>query len=71
MDGMEFVIYAAEVLLDEDAAQNAYELFNTTFITPPLWTFPEWFNATVQSMVDATSAAAESVSDYIGISGGE
>jgi hypothetical protein len=71
MDGMEFVVYAAEMLLDDDAARNAAELFNTTFITPPLWTFPEWFNSTVQSMVDATSAAAESVSDYIGISGGE
>jgi hypothetical protein len=71
MDGMEFVIYAAEVLLDDDAAQRAAELFNTTFITPPLWTFPEFFNSTVQSMIDATSAAAEAVTDYIGISGGE
>lgn len=68
---MEFVIYAAEVLLDDDAAQRAAELFNTTFITPPLWTFPEFFNSTVQSMIDATSAAAEAVTDYIGISGGE
>jgi hypothetical protein len=46
-------------------------LFNTTFITPAMWTFPEWFNATVQSMIDATSAAAESASEYIGISGSE
>jgi hypothetical protein len=67
MDGMEFVVYAAEMLMDDEAA----ELFTQTFITPIGWTFPEWFDTTVQSVVDAASAAAESVSDYIGISGGE
>ena len=64
---MEFVVYAAELLTDDAAA----ELFNQTFIVEPLWTFPEWFNSTVQSMVDATSSAAESVSEFIGISGSE
>jgi hypothetical protein len=67
MDGMEFVVYAAEMMLDDESAR----LFNQTFIVEPLWTFPEWFNTTVQSMVDATSSAAESVSEFIGISGSE
>jgi hypothetical protein len=46
-------------------------LFTQTFITPIGWTFPEWFDTTVQSMIDATSAAAEAVTEYVGISGGE
>ena len=67
MDEIQIVVYAAEMLMDDEAT----ELFTQTFITPIGWTFPEWFDTTVQSVVDAASAAAESVSDYIGISGGE
>jgi hypothetical protein len=67
MDEIQIVVYAAEMLMDDEAA----ELFTQTFITPAMWTFPEFFNSTVQSMIDATSAAAEAVTEYIGISGGE
>ena len=67
MDGMEFVVYAAELLTDDAAA----ELFSQTFIVPIGWTFPEAFDTTVQSMIDATSEAVAAVSEYIGISGGE
>jgi hypothetical protein len=66
-EGMDFVIYAAEMLMDDEAA----ELFTQTFITPISWTFHDAFNETVQSMIDATSEAVAAVTEYIGISGGE
>jgi hypothetical protein len=67
MDGMEFVVYAAEMMLDDESAR----IFNQTFIVPISWTFHESFDATVQSMIDATSEAVAAVTEYIGISGGE
>jgi hypothetical protein len=70
MDGMEFVIYAAEQM-DSDAVRFAADLFTQTFIVPVSWTFHDAFNETVQSMIDATSEAVLSVTEYIGISGGE
>jgi hypothetical protein len=70
MDGMEFVIYATEQM-DSDAVRFAAELFAQTFIVPIGWTFPDAFNETVQSMIDATSEAVAAVTSYIGISGSQ
>ena len=67
---MEFVIYATEQM-DSDAVRFAAELFTQTFIVPIGWTFPDAFNETVQSMIDATSEAVAAVTSYIGISGSE
>ena len=67
---MEFVVYAAEQM-DSDAVRFAADLFTQTFIVPIGWTFPEAFDTTVQSMIDATSDAVSAVTSYIGISGSD
>ena len=67
---MEFVLYAVENM-DAETARQAAEFFGQTFIVPIGWTFPEAFDTTVQSMIDATSDAVAAVTEYIGISGGE
>jgi hypothetical protein len=46
MDGMEFVIYAAEIITDEESARQAAEMFNQTFLVEPAWTFSIWFDTT-------------------------
>ena len=70
MGGMEFVVYAVEQM-DAETARQAADFFNQMFIVPIGWTFPEAFDTTVQSMIDATSEAVAAVTEYIGISGGE
>jgi hypothetical protein len=70
---MEFVEYVYAVT-EGGGVEEIGRLFTdglTTFLVPIGWTFPEAFDTTVQSMIDATSEAVYAVTEYIGISGGE
>ena len=43
---MEFVIYAAKIITDEESARQAAEMFSQTFLVEPAWTFSIWFDTT-------------------------
>jgi hypothetical protein len=70
MEFVEYVYIVTEGGGVEEVGRMVADGF-TTFLVPIGWTFPEAFDTTVQSMIDATSEAVAAVTSYIGISGSD